>query len=613
MSAGEGTPRITLPQGLEAKFEQLLSRYPVKRSALVPMMMYAQDYFGHLGDDILLEIANRLDLNLVQVVETLEYYSMLRRKPAGKHHIQVCTNVSCMLRGGNEIFAHLQKRLRVGHKEVTETGAFSLEEVECIGACTGAPAMQVNFDFYERLTEERVDEILEELQNGMKPSPAVCTSGSMHERLSSEIPVISRRFGIRGSRKIDVYRENDGYKGLEKALREMTPESIIEEVKKSSLRGRGGAGFPTGMKWSFVPKDSPKPKYILCNADESEPGTCKDRPLMEHDPHQLIEGIAIAGRAIGAKQGYIYIRGEYRYVIDIMDAALAEAYAAGYLGKNILGTDFEFNLCTHTGAGAYECGEESALMESLEGKRGYPRIKPPFPAVVGLYGCPTVINNVESLSAVPSIILRGGEWYANLGTPKNGGTRMLCISGHVNRPGIYEVPLGFNMKRAIEEFGGGVRGGKKVKAVIPGGSSCPLLKADEIDIPMDYDSVAKAGSMLGSGGMVVIDEETCMVDVARRIMHFYAHESCGWCIPCREGTAWLRKVLDRYHDGGGRAEDIPLIGELAQNMLGKTFCPLGDAAAMPTISIVKKWKNEFEDHLKGKCAYNAAADLLTMA
>jgi NADH-quinone oxidoreductase subunit F len=613
MSPGETPTRMPLPSSLEAKFEQLLSRYPVKRSALIPMMMYAQDYFGHLGDEILLEIANRLDLNFVEVVETMAYYSMLRRQRAGKFHIQVCTNVSCMLRGGNEVFSHLKKRLNIGHKEVTATGSFSLEEVECIGACTGAPAMQVNFDFYENLNEERIDQILEELQSGTKPSPEASTSGSVHERLPNELPVISRRFGIWNSRKIDVYREHDGYKGLEKALREMTPDSIIEEVKKSSLRGRGGAGFPTGMKWSFVPKDSPKPKYILCNADESEPGTCKDRPLMEHDPHQLIEGITIAGRAIGAKQGYIYIRGEYRYVLDIMDGALAEAYAAGYLGKNILGTDFEFNLCTHTGAGAYECGEESALMESLEGKRGYPRIKPPFPAVVGLYGCPTVINNVESLSAVPSIIFRGGEWYANLGTPKNGGTRMLCISGHVNRPGIYEVPLGFNMKRAIEEFGGGVRAGKKLKAVIPGGSSCPLLKAEEIDIPMDYDSVAKAGSMLGSGGMVVIDEETCMVDVARRIMHFYAHESCGWCIPCREGTTWLRKILDRYHDGGGRAEDIPMIGELAQNMLGKTFCPLGDAAAMPTISIVKKWKNEFEDHLKGKCAYNSAADLLTMA
>jgi NADH-quinone oxidoreductase subunit F len=316
--------------------------------------------------------------------------------------------------------------------------------------------------------------------------------------------------------------------------------------------------------------------------------------------------MVIAGKAVDAHRGFIYIRGEYRYVIDIMDVAIAEAYAKGYLGKNILGSGFDFDLITHTGAGAYECGEESALMESLEGKRGYPRIRPPFPAVVGLYGCPTVINNVETLSTIPAIIRGGGEWYAGLGTPRNGGTRLYSISGHVNRPGIYELPLGFPLRRLIEEVAGGVKDGKKLKAVIPGGSSCPLLTADEIDVAMDYDSVAKIGSMLGSGGTVIFNEDTCMVDLARRIMHFYAHESCGWCIPCREGTAWLRKMLDRFHEGGGNAEDIPLIAELSQNMLGRTFCPLGDAAALPTISIVKKWRNEFEDHLHGKCAYQHA-------
>jgi NADH-quinone oxidoreductase subunit F len=324
----------------------------------------------------------------------------------------------------------------------------------------------------------------------------------------------------------------------------------------------------------------------------------------------MIEGITIAGRAIGAHMGFIYIRGEYRYVLDIVQTALDEAYGRGYLGKNILGSGFDFDLVVHTGAGAYECGEESALMESLEGKRGYPRIKPPFPAVVGLYGCPTIINNVETLSTVPAILLEGGETYANRGTPKNGGTRMLCVAGHVNKPGFYEVPLGMNMKKFIYEVAGGIPNGKKLKAVIPGGSSCPLLKAEEIDIPMDYDSVAKAGSMLGSGGMVVMDEDTCMVDMARRIMHFYAHESCGWCIPCREGTSWLRKMLERFHAGYGRPEDIDLVGDLAKNMLGRTFCPLGDAAALPTISIVGKWRNEFEDHLKGRCPYKSSEALV---
>ncbi|HKS82188.1 MAG TPA: NADH-quinone oxidoreductase subunit NuoF [Candidatus Acidoferrales bacterium] len=597
---------MQLPPLLDAKFKELAGRYPVKRSALIPMMLYAQDQFGFLSDEMLEEIAKRLELNITQVTETLAYYSMLRRKPAGKYHIQVCTNISCMLRGGNELFQHVKTRLSLENKEVSPTGTFSLEEVECMGACTGAPAMQVNYDFYENLDPDKVDAIFEQLQDGKRPKPVPVISGALHERHPAEVPVISQRFGIPNSHKIDVYMKHDGYQALEKALKQMSAEQIIDEMKKSSLRGRGGAGFPTGMKWGFVPKDSKKPKYVLCNADESEPGTSKDRPLMEMDPHQMIEGIIIAGRAIDSHQGYVYVRGEYRYVLDIVEAAIAEAYAKGFLGKDILGTKFDFDLVAHTGAGAYECGEESALMESLEGKRGYPRIKPPFPAVVGLYGCPTIINNVETLSTVPAIIRKGGEWYAGLGTPKNGGTRLYSISGHVNRPGIYELPLGYPLRKLIEDVAGGMRGGRKLKAVIPGGSSCPLLSADEIDVAMDYDSVAKIGSMLGSGGTVIMDEDTCMVDVARRIMHFYAHESCGWCIPCREGTAWLRKMLDRFHEGGGRQEDIPLIGELSQNMLGRTFCPLGDAAALPTMSIVKKWRNEFEDHLQGKCAYKPA-------
>jgi NADH-quinone oxidoreductase subunit F len=601
---------MELSSKLSAKYDKLQNAYPVKRSALIPMLIYGQDEYGCINDELIAEIGRRLDLNAVQIEETLAYYSMLHRKPWGKNHVQICTNVACMLKGGTELLERAKKRLEIGHKEVTEDGMFSLEEVECIGACTGAPAMQVNYDFYEELTPNKFDRILQDLDAGNRPEPQGVISGAVHPRYPAETPLISRHWGVKDSHKIDVYLKDEGYKALEKALKEMTPETIIDELKKSNLRGRGGAGFPTGMKWSFVPKDSPKAKYVICNADESEPGTCKDRPLMEMDPHQLIEGMVIAGRAIGAHHGFIYIRGEYRYVLEIVDKAIAEAYSRGYLGKNILGSGFDYDLLIHTGAGAYECGEESALMESLEGKRGYPRIKPPFPAVVGLYGCPTIINNVETLSAVPSIILGGGEAYANRGTPKNGGTRLLCVAGHVNNPGIYEIPLGMNMKRFIYEVAGGIPNGRKLKAIIPGGSSCPLLTAEEIDLPMDYDAVAKAGSMLGSGGMVVIDEDTCMVDMARRIMHFYAHESCGWCIPCREGTTWLRKTLERFHAGLGRAEDIDLIADLAKNMLGRTFCPLGDAAAMPTISIMQKFRKEFEGHLHGHCAYKSAEALV---
>jgi NADH-quinone oxidoreductase subunit F len=318
---------------------------------------------------------------------------------------------------------------------------------------------------------------------------------------------------------------------------------------------------------------------------------------MENDPHQLLEGILIAGLAVGAKSGYIYIRGEYRYLIEIMDKAIAEAYSKGWLGKNINGTGIDFDCYTHSGAGAYECGEESALLESLEGKRGIPRIRPPFPAVSGAWQSPTVLNNVETFCAVPAIILNGGQWFADLGTPKNGGTRMFCLSGHVNKPGVYELPMGFNLLRMIEEVGGGVWHGRKLKAVVPGGSSCPVLRADECDVAMDYDSVAKIGSMLGSGGVMVMDDTTDIVRVALRTMKFYQHESCGWCIPCREGTTWLKKLLQRFDDGHGQSSDVNLIGEVAKNMLGRTFCPLGDAAAMPTIAFVEKFRHEFEAKL----------------
>jgi NADH-quinone oxidoreductase subunit F len=411
-----------------------------------------------------------------------------------------------------------------------------------------------------------------------------------------ETRVVSKNFGIENSESLDTYLANDGFVAFKKA-KGMTREAILDEVKLSSLRGRGGAGFPTGLKWSFVPHTSPKPRVIVINADESEPGTCKDRLLMEYDPHQMIEGILIASLVVDAHVGYVYIRGEYRYLIDVMDRAIEEAYAKGYLGKNIAGTGWDFDLHTHSGAGAYECGEETALLDSLEGKRGIPRMKPPFPAVAGAWALPTLLNNVETFSAIPAIIRDGGKAFLDLGLPKAGGTRLVCISGHVNKPGVYELPLGYNMMKAINEVAGGIPNGKKLKAVVPGGSSCPLLKADECDIGMDYDSLAKIGSMLGSGGMVVLDETTDMVKFALRIMRFYAHESCGWCIPCREGTTWLKKILERFNAGHGRTEDIALLGELSKNMLGRTFCALGDAAAMPTISIVEKFAEDFEKRL----------------
>src|SRR6202142_625141 len=417
-----------------------------------------------------------------------------------------------------------------------------------------------------------------------------------------EVKVVSKRFGM-GATNLDRYLELDGYKAMQKAI-SMGADAVINEVKASNLRGRGGPGFPTGLKWSFVPKQSAKPKYVLCNGDESEPGTCKDRLIFEHDPHAVIEGVMIGGLAVGAKSGYIYIRGEYRYLSVIMQKAIRDAYAKGFLGKNIFGSGRDFDIYWHGGAGAYEVGEESALMESLEGKRGIPRIRPPFPAVVGLYGGPTIINKAETIATVPHIFRMGGAEYAKIGTERNGGTRLFCLSGDVEKPGVYELPMGYNLKKMIYEVGGGINDGRSLKAVVPGGSSTPVLLPHEIDIGMDFDQVGKAGSMLGSGGVVVLDDTVCMVEFALRTMKFYQHESCGWCIPCREGTDWLKKTLTRIHTGGGVAKDIDNVRYLSENMLGRTFCPLGDAAAMPTIAFVDKFRKEFEDHLDGKpCPY----------
>ncbi len=399
---------------------------------------------------------------------------------------------------------------------------------------------------------------------------------------------------------IEDYVKAGGYKAAEKALKQMKPEQIIEEVKKANLRGRGGAGFPAGLKWSFVPKETDKPKYLCVNADEGEPGTFKDKYIIDRCPHLLLEGIIIASYAVGIHTAYIYIRGEYHNYALKLEKAIEEAYAKGFLGKNIFGTDFNLDVYVHRGAGAYVCGEETALIESLEGKRGNPRIKPPFPAQVGLFLCPTVVNNVETLSYVPSIIDKGGEWFASIGVEKNGGTKLFAVSGHVKKPGIYELPMGITLRELIYEYAGGIRENRRLKAVIPGGSSAPVLTPEEIDVPLDFDSMMKAGSMLGSGAVMVLDETTCMVEVLKVITRFYAHESCGQCTPCRHGTSWMAKIVERIARGEGRPSDADLLLDIARNMMGKTVCPLADAAAMPVIAIVNKFRAEIEEHIREK-------------
>ena len=412
------------------------------------------------------------------------------------------------------------------------------------------------------------------------------------------IKILTKNMHVAGLQQIGVYESLGGYTGLAKALREYRPDEVTDIVKKSGLRGRGGAGFPTGMKWGFVPKDSRKPVYLCVNADESEPGTFKDRLIIEKDPHQLIEGTIISAYAIGCHLAFLYIRGEFVYGSKVLNKAVAEAYERGYLGKNILGSGFDLDMIVHRGAGAYICGEETGLLESLEGKRGHPRLKPPFPAVVGIYGSPTIINNVETLANVPHIINNGAEWYASIGTERNAGTRLFGVSGHVKKRGVYELPMGTPMRELIYEHCGGMRDGRELKAIVPGGSSVPVLSADQVDVSLDFDSVAKAGSMLGSAGVIVMDDSTCMVKAALRISKFYAEESCGQCTQCREGTEWIHRILSRLENGNGKRGDLELLLDLCANMKGRTICPLSDAAAMPIESYIQKFYDEFAAHIQ---------------
>jgi NADH-quinone oxidoreductase subunit F len=416
--------------------------------------------------------------------------------------------------------------------------------------------------------------------------------------------ILLRNIEAKDSHTLAVYKSRGGYQAWEKVVKQLSPEQVTEEVKSSGLRGRGGAGFPTGMKWSFVPKDNPKPKYLICNADESEPGTFKDRILIERDPHTIVEGTMIAAYAIRCHTAFIYIRGEFAFGSRVLEKALEEAYTAGYLGKDILGSGYDLELIVHRGAGAYICGEETALISSLEGGKGWPKVKPPFPATHGLFGCPTVVNNVETLAALPWIIERSAAQYAALGTEKSKGTKLFSVSGHIRRPGVYELEMGYPLKGFLEEDCGGIPNGKKLKGVIPGGASMPVLRADEIEaVRLDYESVQQAGSLLGSGGVIVMDETTCMVKAAWNIARFFAHESCGQCTPCREGCHWMEKIFYRIENGQGTMKDLDLILSVSDNIMGNTICPFGDAAAMPAAAFIKKYRPEFEAHIEQqKCA-----------
>lgn len=595
---------------LQQASAEILKRYPHKRSALIPLLLLAQEERGFLSRETLEEVAHHLDMRPTDVWETATFYSMFHFQPKGRCHIEVCHNLSCTLLGAEPLLHFLKDRLQIREGEITPDHQFSLGTAECLAACDGAPILQVNGYHYGPLNRRSLEELLQEFARGELPQrnryhPQVGAPSSGAEPSSTFEKILHRRLlDSTYDGTISVYLERGGYQAFPKVLREYRPSEVIELVKRSGVRGRGGAGFPAGVKWGFVPQDIGLPKYLLCNADEGEPGTFKDRELLERDPHQVLEGIMIASYAIGAETSYIYLRGEFLDAARILEWALHEAYAKGFLGKNILGSGFNLDIYVHRGAGAYICGEETGLIESLEGKRGEPRIRPPFPAVKGLYQCPTVVNNVETLCNIPHIILRSPEWYAGMGTPKSTGTRVFSVSGHVRYPGNYELPLNATLRELIYEHAGGMRDDRRIKAIIPGGSSAPILTADHLDVGLDFESLAAAGSMGGSGAVIVMDETTCMVKVGEVVTRFYHHESCGQCTQCREGTAWLHKILKRIEDGHGRMADLDVLKDVCRNMKGQTICVLSDSAAMPTESYMHYFREEFEAHIRqGRCPF----------
>ncbi len=609
---------FSVPAALLEKIDEAISHYPVsKRSASLPLLHLWQEHFGFISDEAIKWIAAKLELEPIQILELVTFYPMFRRVPAGKRHIRVCRTLSCQLAGSYELRDAVASAAGIDLKKwqehndhhanpehgnpvaVSQDGQYSIEFVECLASCGTAPVAMVNDLFKENVKIDQAADLLA-LEKSDATLPKIKPPHARERRL------VFKYIDVQGyTNDIECYQRNGGYGDLKKALG-MKPEDIVSEVKTSGLRGRGGAGFPCGVKWGFIKRGGPKPVYLICNADESEPGTFKDRYIIHQDPHQLIEGMVISCFAVDAHLAYIYIRGEFPEGAEILEKALAEARSKNLLGKNILGSGFDCEIYVHRGAGAYICGEETGLIESLEGKRAYPRIKPPyFPAVLGLYMCPTIVNNVETLCDVKHIVAMGGAEFAKIGKPNNTGTRILCVSGDVVNPGYYEVEVGsLTMGELINDVCGGLKEGRKLKAVIPGGSSAKVLKAGETykvkdktltleDIPMDFDTIAACGSMAGSGGVIIMDDSRDMVECLNNINEFYAHESCGQCTPCREGALWMKKITDRILEGGGTQRDPDMLVKIGDNIAGKTICAFGEACAWPTQSFVAKFRDEF--------------------
>jgi len=592
---------------LKAEAEEILARYERKQAALLTLLHLVQERFGFVSLEAEAWAAGLIGIAPAHVHEVVTFYTLYNRQPVGKYHIQVCSNVACMLRGSEACISLLSERLGIAPGQTTPDGKFTLSMVECLCACETAPVLQLNDRYVGPVTREVIETLIsrpDELMSSVFPfrgAPGLAE------------PVLSKRFNLQDSHLIKTYVRDDGYQQARKAVTELTPEQIIAQVTASNLRGLGGAGFPTGKKWSFIPKETTKPKFLVVNADEGEPGTIKDRYIIERDPHRLIEGIIIAAHATGCQKAYIYIRGEYVQPYRILQQAVQDAYQYGFLGKKMFNSGVNLDIVVHRGAGAYICGEETALLESLEGKKGFPRLKPPFPAISGLFGCPTVINNVETLASVPAILQHGAEWYAKLGYGKSGGTRLYSLSGHVEKPGLYEASHGVTLRQLIYDFAGGIPGGRKLKAVIPGGISAKILRADEIDVHMDFDSLLAAGTMAGSAGIMVMDETVCMVNALLYASKFFAHESCGQCSPCREGTGWLYKIVQRVARHQGRPQDLDVLLKASANMEGRTICVFADAAAWPIQSYITKFREEFDAHVRDKRCNLIGAQVATYA
>ncbi len=576
---------------LDGKAREILQLYERPKAATLPLLWLVQKNRGYISPDAEAWVAKHVGIAISHVREVVSFYNMYHTKPVGRRELRVCMSLPCVLKGSEHLLERIKERLKIAPGETTPGGEVTLTEVECLCACEMAPMAQLDERFVGPLEDKVVDALIKDALS----EPGTETAPEPDPYISSEGPVLSRHFKDPNGMWLKDYIADEGYSAAKRVLTSMTPAQIIDEVNKAKLRGLGGAGFPTGRKWSFIPKTD-KPKYLVVNADEGEPGTFKDRYILERDPHALLEGILIAAFAIGSHKAYVYIRGEYFRPAKRLQRAIDEAYSQNWLGKNIQGAGFDLDVVIHSGAGAYICGEETALLSSLEGGKGFPRLKPPFPAISGLFGCPTIVNNVETLACVPFIIQHGAERFAAIGTETQGGTRLFCVSGHVVRPGVYEESVRITLRELIEKAGG-VRGGKKLKAVIPGGISAKILTANEIDVAMDFNSLMAAGTMAGSGGVIVMDETTCMVEALDAASRFFADESCGQCSPCREGTGWVHRIITRFREGHGTSKDLNDLLAIAGDMEGKTICVFADAAAWPVQSYIAKFRDEYEAYI----------------